>query len=249
VLDEIVPPQVVAVEAFGDPAGAQLYPEEEALLRRAVQSRRLEFGTARWCARKALVKLGLPPAAILPGPRGAPGWPAGVTGSITHCAGYRAAALAHAWDIAAIGIDAEPDGPLPDGVREMVASRDEVAALARHAAAAPQTSWDKLLFSAKESAYKAWFPLTQRWLGFKEASVGIGADDGTFTVRLHVPGPVLAGRALTEFRGRWLARDGLVLTAIAVPAAQTAGPAATASASGRESCRGRSGPRTSSRSR
>jgi len=214
-----VPPQVVAVEAFDDPAGAQLYPEEDALLRSAVASRRKEFGTARWCARQALVKLGLPPAPILPGPRGAPGWPAGVTGSMTHCAGYRAAALAHARDIATIGIDAEPDGPLPGGVRDMVASRDELAALARHAAGSPQPCWDKLLFSAKESAYKAWFPLTQQWLGFKEASVGIDPADGTFTVRLHVPGPVLAGRALTEFRGRWLARDGLVLTAITVPAA------------------------------
>jgi 4'-phosphopantetheinyl transferase EntD len=220
VLGEIVPPQVVAVEAFGDPADARLYPEEEALLRRAVASRRLEFGAARWCARQALVKLGLPPAAILPGPRGAPGWPGGVTGSMTHCTGYRAAALAHARDIAAIGIDAEPHEPLPDGVRDLVASPDELAALARHAAAAPQTSWDKLLFSAKESAYKAWFPLTQRWLGFKEASVGISPADGTFTVRLHVPGPVLAGRALTEFRGRWLVAGGLVLTAIAVPADQ-----------------------------
>jgi 4'-phosphopantetheinyl transferase EntD len=249
VLDEIIPPQVVAVEAFGDPADPGLYPEEEALLGRAVASRRLEFGTARWCARRALAKLGLPPAAILPGPRGAPGWPGGVTGSMTHCAGYRAAALAHARDIAAIGIDAEPDGPLPDGVRDVVAAPDELAELARHAAAAPQTCWDKLLFSAKESTYKAWFPLTQRWLGFKEVSVGISPADGTFTVRLHVPGPVLAGRALTEFRGRWVVADGLVLTAIAVPAGQASSPATAASATGRESCRGRSGTRTSSRSR
>jgi hypothetical protein len=33
------------------------------------------------------------------------------------------------------------------------------------------------------------------------------------------PGPVLGGRPLTGFNGRWLARDGLLLTAIAVPAA------------------------------
>ena len=42
--------------------------------------------------------------------------------------------------------------------------------------------------------------------------------NGTFTVRLLVPGPVLGGRSLTRFEGRWLVRDGLVLTAIAVPA-------------------------------
>jgi 4'-phosphopantetheinyl transferase EntD len=218
VLDEIVPPQVAAVETFDDPLGVRLYPEEEALLRRAVASRRIEFGTARWCARQALARLGVPPAPILPGPRGAPSWPTGVAGSMTHCAGYRAAALAHSRDFAAIGIDAEPHGPLPDGVRDVIASQEEQLALTELAAAAPEVSWDKLLFSAKEAAYKAWFPLTQRWLGFKDASISINPADGTFTARLLVPGPVLADRRLTEFGGRWLVRDGLVITSIAVPA-------------------------------
>jgi 4'-phosphopantetheinyl transferase EntD len=219
VLDEIVPPAVIAVEAFDDPPDVHLYPEEEALLRKAVTSRRLEFGTARWCARRALAKLGRPAVPILPGPRGAPIWPDGVAGSMTHCTGYRAAALAHSTDMAAIGIDAEPDGPLPDGVRDWVTSPEELTALAELTAAAPGTSWDKLLFCAKESTYKAWFPLAQRWLGFTDASIGINPANGTFTARLLVPGPVLAGRQLTEFHGRWLVRNGLVVTAITVPTA------------------------------
>jgi 4'-phosphopantetheinyl transferase EntD len=229
VLDEIVPPQVAAVETFDDPPGVRLYPQEEALLRKAVASRRIEFGTARWCARQALAKLGVPPAPILPGPRGAPNWPTGVAGSLTHCAGYRAAAVAHSRDIAAIGIDAEPHGPLPDGVRDVIASQEEQLALTELAAAAPEACWDKLLFSAKEATYKAWFPLTQRWLGFKDASISINRADGTFAARLLVPGPVLAGRPLTEFSGRWLVRDGLVITSIAVPAGpvQTASPIRT----------------------
>jgi 4'-phosphopantetheinyl transferase EntD len=217
VLGEILPPQVAAVESFDDPPDVPLYPEEEALLRRAVASRRQEFGTTRWCARQALAKLGLPPAAILPGPRRAPRWPAGVVGSMTHCAGYRAAALAHARDIAAIGIDAEPHEPLPDGVRDVVVGPEETPALAELMTAEPGTSWDKLLFSAKESVYKAWFPLTGRWLGFKDAVVSIDPAGGTFAAALLVPGPVLGGRELTEFHGRWLARNGLVITSVTVP--------------------------------
>jgi 4'-phosphopantetheinyl transferase EntD len=74
---------------------------------------------------------------------------------------------------------------------------------------------DRLLFSAKESVYKAWFPLAQRWLGFCDAQIALNAD-GTFDARLLVSGPV------ESFGGRWLARDGLLLTAIAVPCAPAA---------------------------
>jgi hypothetical protein len=31
-----------------------------------------------------------------------------------------------------------------------------------------------------------------------------------------VPGPVVNGRPLREFSGRWIARDGLILTAIVI---------------------------------
>jgi 4'-phosphopantetheinyl transferase EntD len=76
--------------------------------------------------------------------------------------------------------------------------------------------WDRLLFSAKESVYKAWFPLTRRWLNFTEAAV-TPHPDGTFTARLLVPGPVVDGHPVDGFDGRWLTRDGLVLTAIVLP--------------------------------
>ena len=61
---------------------------------------------------------------------------------------------------------------------------------------------------------KAWFPLTRRWLGFQDATVSIDPADGTFTARLHVTGPVLATGPLERFTGRWLARDGLIITTV-----------------------------------
>jgi 4'-phosphopantetheinyl transferase EntD len=216
VIEELVPAAVVAVEAFGDPADpVELFPEEEAVVARAVAKRRHEFTTARACARAALAKLGLPPVPIVPGLRGAPGWPPGVVGSITHCAGYRACALAFDSDVVTIGLDAEPHDVLPGGVLDMVAIAEERVWLRELATASPEVCWDRLLFSAKESVYKAWFPLTQRWLGFEEAAV-TAAPDGTFNARLLVPGPVVRGRTLTGFDGRWLVCDGLVLTTIVV---------------------------------
>ena len=215
-IQEILPPAVAAVEEFGDPADAVLFPEEEALIGRAVEKRRREFTTARACARAALGRLGQPPVPILRGERGAPDWPAGIVGSITHCAGYRAAAVARATEVLAIGLDAEPDQPLPDGVLNVISLAAERASLVGLARSAPGPHWDRLLFCAKESVYKAWFPLTGRWLGFEQARITLDPAAGTFTARLLVPGPEVDGRELTAFDGRWLARGGLILTAISV---------------------------------
>jgi 4'-phosphopantetheinyl transferase EntD len=213
VIEEILPPAVVAVEARDDRAVA-LHPEEEASLGRPVDKRRREFTTARACAREAFERLGVPPAAVPSGERGEPRWPAGVVGSITHCDGFRACAIARAEEVAAIGIDAEPNQPLPDGVLAHVARPEELPALRELGRERPETCWDRLLFSAKESIYKTWFPLTELWLGFEDAVVELDPDGGAFSARLLVPGPVVAGEPLERLSGRWLARDGLVLTAV-----------------------------------
>lgn len=213
-IEQILPPHVACAEAFGDPPGVMLFPEEEALIARAVDKRRREFTTARGCARSALAALGVPPVPIVPGDRGAPQWPPGFVGSITHCAGYRAAAVAHARDIVTIGLDAEPDGVLPARVLDAISLPDERARVRSLAATAPGACWDRLLFSAKEATFKAWFPLQRRWLGFEDAEITVHQADGTFEARLLVPPPTVRGAPLTGFAGRWLVRDGLILTAI-----------------------------------
>lgn len=225
-IEELLPDAVVAVEAFGEDGVREfgdgpLFPEEEALVARAVAKRRREFTVVRACARRAMEKLGVAPQAVLPGERGAPGWPAGLTGSMTHCEGYCAAALVRAADLASLGIDAEPHAPLPEGVLSAVALPTEQERLRRLAADRPEVHWDRLLFSAKESVYKAWFPLTRKWLDFSEADIDIApgptaGSPGTFRARLLVPGPLVDGRRLDHFDGRWTARRGLVATAVAV---------------------------------
>jgi 4'-phosphopantetheinyl transferase EntD len=219
VIEEILPAGIASAEAFGDPAALSLFPEEEARIARAVEKRRREFATVRLCARRALATLGVPPAPILPGERGAPQWPDGVVGSMTHCDGYRAAAVAPSVAVATIGIDAEPHAPLPDGILAHIALASEQALLAELGRDNPAVHWDRLLFCAKESVYKAWFPLARTWLGFEEADIVL-RPDGTFSARLIATStPSLAGRPLTGFDGRWLARRGLAITAISLRAA------------------------------
>lgn len=213
-IEDLLPSGVVAVEAFGDLAGEPIFPGEEAQLARAVPARRQEFVTARRCAREALGRLGLPPAPIGTGPRREPLWPAGVAGAITHCLGYRAAAVTT--ELAAIGIDAEPNAPLPPGVAEQIARAAEAAALARLASAHPWGHWGRLLLSAKESIYKAWYPLTGRWLGFEDAVVTIDPA-GAFRARLLTAGERTdGGPPLAGLDGRFLMTDRLILTAVTV---------------------------------
>ncbi|MEZ0108044.1 4'-phosphopantetheinyl transferase EntD [Catenulispora sp. EB89] len=211
-LSSLLPPEVQVEECFGDPEDAVLMPGEEAVIARAVDKRRMEYITTRHLARTALVRLGFPPVAIGTGGNREPLWPAGVVGSMTHCRGYRAAAVARvgagegsgglaggpggaggigraggaggggaglggAGGVVGLGIDAEPHGPLPEGVFDTIARPDEMPALAELAAERPQVRWDRLVFSAKESVYKAWFPVARRWLGFGEASVAFVPDE------------------------------------------------------------------------
>nr|WP_062342614.1 4'-phosphopantetheinyl transferase superfamily protein [Herbidospora sakaeratensis] len=217
-IEPILPAYVVAADTRADLLDGPLFPEEEAVVSRAVGRRRREFTTARVCARDALRRLGRPAAPILPGPAGEPLWPDGVTGSITHCAGYRGAVVGSLADAAAIGVDAEPNEPLPDGVLAAVGlppERGHVGGLLR---AYPSIRWDRLLFSAKESVYKAWFPLVNIRPSFEDAQIDVDPL-GEFTARLMAERPLVGGHPLDVLSGRWLVADGIILTAVVVPAA------------------------------
>ncbi|NKT14523.1 4'-phosphopantetheinyl transferase superfamily protein [Rhodococcus hoagii] len=221
-IERILPAGVASAELFEDPPGLQPHPQEESLIAKAVEKRRREFIGARHCARLAMADLGVEPAPILRGDKGSPVWPRGVVGSLTHCDGYRAAVLGYAMQVRSVGIDAEPNGPLPNGVLDAVSLPAEREWLTS-AEPAP-VHWDRLLFCAKEATYKAWFPLTGRWLGFEDAHITFtaGAEStdgigGTFRSRLLVPGDTTDGGApLASFDGGWIVSDGLIVTAISV---------------------------------
>jgi 4'-phosphopantetheinyl transferase EntD len=214
----LLPSPVAAAESRGaaPAAGAGLFAAEREAVRTAAPERQRDFTAGRLCARAALARLGVGASPILPGPAGEPRWPAGVTGSITHCAGYRACAVALTGDVGGIGIDAEPDQPLPAGLLEAVAAGPERARVAELSAGPAAVSWDRLLFSAKEAAAKLWYPLTGQWPALRDVAIALGPG-GAFTarppegVRGAAPGP--AGR----LSGRWLARGGLIMTAVTCP--------------------------------
>jgi 4'-phosphopantetheinyl transferase EntD len=203
-------------EFYHDPPDLLPLPEEEPLIARSVPKRRNEFVTVRHCARLAMGRLGMPESPILKGEKGEPRWPEGVVGSLTHCEGYRGAVVGRASVVRSVGVDAEPHGVLPDGVLDAISlpvERREIAALP------DGMYWDRILFCAKEATYKAWFPLTERWLGFEDAHISFaidaGADgSGSFVSRILIDPEARSGPPLTELTGRWSVADGLALAAI-----------------------------------
>jgi enterobactin synthetase component D / holo-[acyl-carrier protein] synthase len=229
---DILPAGAVAAESFGPPGDQELFPAEAAAIATADPVRRSEFAAGRAVARAALARLGVPAGPILPGRAGEPQWPGGVVGSITHCAGYRACAVAPARDMAAIGIDAEPCLALADGLLAAMAGDAERAWLAELSAANPGTPWDRVLFSAKESLYKAWYPHTGERPGLRSITVrifpagtlaaatrsGSAVRCGTAAPATGHPGGSAAGPPAALLTGRWLVNSGLIVTAVSMPA-------------------------------
>lgn len=189
---------------------SQLHPLEQSLVSHSVDRRKSEFGDARWCAHEALKELGYcGEGPILRGERGMPLWPEGFTGSMTHTEGFRAAVAAPTSAVRAMGLDAEPAQPLPEGVFDMIARTGEVAQIARLKAEGIECA-DRLLFCAKEATYKAWFPMTHRFLEFDEAEIDLRSDGTLVSYLLVRPAPV------PLITGRWVIRDGYVMVSTLV---------------------------------
>jgi 4'-phosphopantetheinyl transferase EntD len=196
------------------PPPSPLTPAEARVIAAAMPARRREFTAGRACARTALEELGHQDWSLLPGPRREPLWPDGVVGSISHCPGLAVAVAARSADTLAIGIDVETDAPLPANVVRSVMDTDEAQAIERLAAQDPTTPWGRLLFSAKETVYKAWYPLRHEWLGFEEAAVELSAD-GTFLARIRRADTAPLPQVVS---GRWARGNGVVITALVLPA-------------------------------
>lgn len=208
----IVPDHIVTVESSARQSKRRLSVEEEGALGRVVEKRYWEFAVGRECAHAALSRLGAPDTPILPGKHREPIWPKGYVGSITHCEGYCAVAAARDEQIISIGIDAEPDASLPGEVLDLIAF-DEENELVR----SQSSGWlGKLIFCAKESVFKAWFPLTRSWLGFEDVRIEIVPEVGAFRARVFRENVSQREVNLDTFHGRYVLDGGRVMTAVVV---------------------------------
>ncbi|MGR3715048.1 MAG: 4'-phosphopantetheinyl transferase family protein [Shimia sp.] len=149
---------------------ALVLPEEAVAIAAARPKRKREFAAGRRAARSAMQKIGLSAAAVPSGPNRAPAWPAGVTGSISHDDSSALAVVAPLTRFRALGVDIEPNAPLPRDVYDAITTRNEQAALAQFSDA-KRLHLGRHIFCAKEAVFKAQFPLTHQMFGFHEVEI------------------------------------------------------------------------------
>jgi 4'-phosphopantetheinyl transferase EntD len=213
-LAALLPAGIVAVEARAAAPLDALLAEERALVAAAVPKRVREFATGRWCARQALREHGIEGFPLLSDARRAPLWPRGIVGSITHTDGFCAAAVARREAFAGIGIDAEMEGRVGRHLWPDLFTSEEIDRLER----CPEPGRNSLatvMFSAKESFYKAQYSFTHAWLDFTAAAVTVEGDRW----HLELVSPPQAFPPLPQaLCGRFALGAGHVVTAIAIPA-------------------------------
>ncbi|WP_083090824.1 4'-phosphopantetheinyl transferase family protein [Rothia nasimurium] len=146
--------------------------------------RRLEFTGGRVCAKTALKYLGSKKYRdILRLPDGSPSWPAKVVGSIAHCQDFYAAIVGCSANFAALGIDVEPNERLPIHIINRIASNDELNSLKLLHEEQSNLAWDRLLFCAKEAAFKAIYQGYGQFLTTADMQVLMKSNSTEFIVR------------------------------------------------------------------
>lgn len=203
------------------PSPAPLHALERELVVDVAPRRRAHFAAGRACAHAALSALGRDVDALLRRADGAPQWPSGVVGSISHCPEAAVAIVADHGHWAALGIDVETDRPLADDAAHYVLAEAERARLA--ALPGGLARWALPAFAAKECVHKCVHPLGGAYLTFEEVAIDFDFDldgpaDAAEVSRFRVePLSAKARAALADrhWRGESRRRDGLLFSLLA----------------------------------
>lgn len=209
VIASLFPAEVGTCAGPIDSFSGILYPEEEAVISRAIAKRRAEFIAGRVCARRALAQMGLPQIAIPAMEDRTPMWPKGFTGSISHSDRYCGAAVARTHEKSGIGLDIELFSRVDIDLLPMICTVDELQFISRTGSAERQRV-GAVIFSAKECFYKCQYQLTHAWLGFHDVGVRVEAESSLFRITVvSTAAPLAQG---TNFVGKYMCTQDSVFT-------------------------------------
>ncbi len=164
------------------------------------------FVSGRRCVRALQKQLNLSEFELEPGEFG-PIWPGDLVGSISHSRELVAATILR--DVVGVGIDIEYERRLRVDAARRVVTREEYSRYS----AVPDFDWT-LLFSAKESVFKAISPLARRYIGFQEVELFLDETTRSFSVRYF--GNTIDKGLLEKSEGHWSALAGHLITVVTV---------------------------------
>ena len=150
-----------------------LHPAEENYLSLVSSpSRKQHYRSGRICAKEALSRLGIKDQPVLrDSDTREPLWPEDISGAITHSGNWVAAATGKITTVSGIGIDLEDmERNIDPGISRHVCIREENEWLEELDDLYVDQAL-KLIFSAKESIFKAFFPSTRIFLHFYDARI------------------------------------------------------------------------------
>ena len=178
-----------------------LFPDEAAYAASVGQTRALQFATGRHVAGVALGRIGVA-ACEIPRHGRLPVWPPSAVGSIAHTETLATAIVGPATAHDGLGIDIEARAAVSPQVAERVLTTAERAWL-------PAAEWRTMVFSGKEAIYKAVYPLTGEFLGFRDVELEIDPEASEFRARcrrsLRSAVAITAGHGYwAVYRGHWL---------------------------------------------
>lgn len=172
------------LDAFSN---ASLFPIEISAMAAAAPRRRATFQAGRACARAALRELGSPDLQIPIAPSGAPVWPPGFVGSITHTSQIAAAIVARSEHVRGVGLDLETDDPFDGAEIVRIICRPEELLPGRDPSDPANLERTKLLFVIKEAVYKLYRPLSDAFLEFHDLSISLDESTALFRAELVNP--------------------------------------------------------------
>jgi 4'-phosphopantetheinyl transferase EntD len=153
------------------------------------EKRQRDFRLGRAAARAAILGTGYPcteAPPILRGESREPLWPVGLVGSIAHCDSYGVAAVAWQQDVPAVGVDIQLiEERYTDALIARFADPDEFEWIKSD----PRLKTERAvrLFSAKESVFKALYPLRRVWFAFDVAHLSPTESEDVFMVSVRLP--------------------------------------------------------------
>ena len=183
-------------------------------LYKAVPKRKAEFLAGRVMAKQALTALGGAENQLQVGVAEdrSPVWPYGVTGSITHTTGFAACCVCKTKDVSILGIDSEL--LLSEATAQSLAAdihnTAELDLLIQVGFSAALAT--TLIFSAKESLYKALYPKVRCFFGFETARLSkVEPQTHNLTLVLSDPFAELYGLK-TQYKIQFCIKDTVVHT-------------------------------------